>query len=268
MELLGGTKERVVLEEKKEKEETDKMERNEEEKEEITKEELVKQLRKLKKGKAPGENGIENEAWRLMPGVIEEVFLKLINKIWKEGGVLEEWNSGLISPMYKKGEKGEVKNYREVTLMNTAYKIYANILNERLKKEVEKTRGRTVRLQGRKRYNRRNIRSELCTKQRNNKRGKVSAFFADLKAAFDKVDRTKLGKMLKKAVVDEQLRRRIMETYRETKNRVKVGRGKSEEFWTKSGVRQGCPISPTLFNIYLMDLEAEQKGTNRQGGSR
>jgi len=50
-----------------------------------------------------------------------------------------------------------------------------------------------------------------------------------------------------------------METYRETKNKVKVGREKSEEFWTKSGVRQGCPISPTLFNIYLMDLEAEMR---------
>jgi len=37
-----------------------------------------------------------------------------------------------------------VKNYRGVTLMDTAYKIYANILNERLKKEVEKIRGRTV----------------------------------------------------------------------------------------------------------------------------
>jgi len=69
---------------------------------------------------------------------------------------------------------------------------------------------------------------------------------------------------LKKVGVGE-LRRRIMETYRETKNRVKVGRRKSEEFWTKSGVRQGCPMSPTLFNIYLMDLEAELR--KKQEGS-
>jgi len=63
IELLGGTKERVVLEEEKEKKEAEnKRERSEKEKEEITKEELVKQLRKLKKEKAPGENGIENEA--------------------------------------------------------------------------------------------------------------------------------------------------------------------------------------------------------------
>lgn len=50
-----------------------------------------------------------------------------------------------------------------------------------------------------------------------------------------------------------------METYKETKNIVRVGNRKSKEFWTKSGVRQGCPMSPTLFNIYIMDLEREMK---------
>jgi len=174
-------------------------------------------------------------------------------------GVPEEWNRGIISPIYKKGEKEEVKKYRGVTLMDTAYKIYANILNERLKKEVERKleeeqfgfregRGTTDAIY---------VINYIVNREIASKRGKVFAFFADLKAAFDKVDRTKLREMLKKAGVDEQLRKRIMETYGETKNRVKVGRGKSEEFWTKSGVRQGCPMSPTLFNIYLMDLEAE-----------
>jgi len=243
MELLGGTKERVVLEQEEEKKEAeDKMERSEEEKEEIMKKELVKQLRKLKKGKAPGENGIENEAWRLMPGIIGEVFLKMINKIWKEGGVPEEWNSGLISPIYKKGEKCEVKNYRGVTLMDTAYKIYANIFNERLKKEVEGKleEGQFGFREGRGTTDAIYILNYIVNREIA-KRGKVFAFFADLKAAFDKVDRTKLGEMLKKAGVEDRLRRRTMETYKETKNRVKVGRGRSEEFWTKSGVRQGCP---------------------------
>lgn len=83
--------------------------------------------------------------------------------------------------------------------------------------------------------------------------------FIDLKAAFDKVDRRKMGEMMKKAGIGEQLRRRIMETYKETKNKVKVGNRRTEEFWTESGVRQGCPMSPTLFNMYIMDLEAEMR---------
>jgi len=149
--------------------------------------------------------------------------------------------------------------------MDTAYKIYANILNERLKKEVERKleEGQSGFRERRGTTDAIYVLNYVGNREITRKRRKVFAFFADLKAAFDKVDRIKLGKILKKAGVNEQLGRRIMETYRETKNKVKVGRGKSEEFWTKSGVRQGCP---TLFNIYLMNLEAEMR-KEQSGGS-
>lgn len=52
----------------------------------------------------PGENGIENEAWRLMPQEIGDVFLKMINKIWREGGIPESWSRGIICPIYKRRE--------------------------------------------------------------------------------------------------------------------------------------------------------------------
>ncbi|XP_067209997.1 uncharacterized protein [Linepithema humile] len=187
MELLGGTKEKKIL--KKERREEERIQKTDEEDKEISREELVRQLRKLKKGKTPGENGIENEAWRLMSEEVRE-----------------------------KGEKEETKNYRGVTLMDTAYKIYANILNERLRKEIEKKleegqfefreeRGTTDA-----------ILNYIVNRELMKKKGKIFAFFADLKAAFDKVDRIKLGKMLKRTGIGERkLRKRIMETYKETK---------------------------------------------------
>lgn len=116
-------------------------EKEEEEEEHITKEELIEHLKKLKKGKAPGENGIENEAWRLMSEEIGEAFIKLVNKIWNEGGIPEEWNRGLICSIYKRGDKENVKNYRGITFMDTAYKIYVSILNKRMKIKVEKKAG-------------------------------------------------------------------------------------------------------------------------------
>lgn len=195
-----------------------------------------------------------------MPREIE-VLAELIKKIWKEGGIPDEWNKGMISPIYKKGEKSEVKNYRGVTLMDTAYKIYANILNERLKKEIEKKleegqfgfreeRGTTDAIF---------VLNHVVNKELITKGGKIFAFFADLKAAFDKIDRTKLEEMLKRAGISLRLRRRIMETYRETKNVIKVGSKRSKIFWTTKRVRQRCPMSPVLFNIYLRDLEEEMR---------
>lgn len=132
MNLLEGSEEGIVNteEEKMEKEEEEVKEKKEEEEEDkITKEEIILQLRRLKKGRAPGENGIENEAWRLMSKEIEEVLIELIKIIWREEAIPAKWNKGVISPIYKKGEKNKMKNYRGVILMDTAYKIYANILN-------------------------------------------------------------------------------------------------------------------------------------------
>ena len=262
MELLKGTKEGKKVEEKENSRiDEERAKRDEEEEEEISKEELIEQLKKLKKGKAPGENGIENEAWGLMPKGIGETLLKLIKRIWKEGGIPDAWNRGIISPIFKKGEKSDVRNYRGVTLMDTAYKIYANILNERMKKEVEKKlgEGQFGFREGRGTIDAIYILNYVANKEISKKKGKIYAFFVDLKAAFDRVDRVKLGEALKKTGMKEQLRERIMETYRETKNIVKIGNRKSEEFWTKSGVRQGCPMSPMLFNVYLMDLEEEMR---------
>ncbi|XP_020298507.1 uncharacterized protein LOC109862780 [Pseudomyrmex gracilis] len=176
------------MEEEEEREEENRKGKSNEEIEEITKEELVKQLRKLKKGKALGENRIENEAWRLMPERIGEVFLKLIRKIWREGGIPEEWNRGIISPIFKKEEKGKVKNYREVTLMDTAYKICANILNERLKREVEEKleEGQFSFRAGKGTTDTSFVLNFIVNKEIAKKKGKTFAFFADLKAAFDK----------------------------------------------------------------------------------
>lgn len=116
--------------------------------------------------------------------------------------------------------------------MDTAYKIYGNILNERFKKGTEKIfeEGQFGFRAGRSIIDAIYTLNFVVNREIVKKKGKIFAFFADLKVAFDKVDRTVLRKMLKKIEIGEQLRKRIMETYQETKNRVKVGNRKLEEF--------------------------------------
>lgn len=79
----------------------------------------------------------------------------------------------------------------------------------------------------------------IINRELKKKGGKVFAFFADLKAAFDKVNRKKLNNMMGKLKINNNVKSRIMETYKETRNVIRVGSKRTEEFWTEKKVRQG-----------------------------
>ena len=44
------------------------------------------------------------------------------------------------------------------------------------------------------------------------------------------------------------------------RNEVIVGEEKTEKFITKKGLRQGCPLNPILFNIYIDDRGKKKGG--------
>lgn len=102
----------------------------------------------------------------------------------------------------------------------------------------------------------------LVNKQICREKGKLVAFFVDLRAAFDSVDREILWRAMKKKEIREGLVKRCEDILRETRNRVKVGEERSEHFCAGRGVKQGCPLSPGLFNLLTADLEEE----TRKGG--
>ena len=71
--------------------------------------------------------------------------------------------------------------------------------------------------------------------------------------------------MLKVKGINAHLRERITEIYKETKNVVSSAEKETGTFWTEKGVRHGCPLSPTLFNLYISDLN-EEISKVREGG--
>lgn len=117
------------------REEKDEMEPEENQ---ISEMEVKKQIKRLKKNKAAGEDNIENEAWMYGNPKIVRRLTEIINKVWRGDSFPERWKEGMISPIFKKGDREKVNNYRGITiLMNTAYKIYAMVLERRLKDELE-----------------------------------------------------------------------------------------------------------------------------------
>lgn len=92
------------------------------------------------------------------------------------------WNTGVISPIYKKGEKSDVRNYTGY-LQNICEHI-----NEKLKKEVEqKLEGQFGFREGRCAIDATYVLNHVMNRELTKKKGKkIFAFFMTLRAVFKK----------------------------------------------------------------------------------
>ncbi|XP_076660673.1 uncharacterized protein LOC143364045, partial [Halictus rubicundus] len=237
--------------------------------EEIGMEEIERVIRRLKDGKAAGEDEMGNEIWRYGGENIRREVWKICNGVWNGEGWPEEWKTGVVVPIKKKGDGRTVECYRGVTLLNTLYKIYTIVLEERLEKEVQEKRmvpeNQTGFRKEKGTIDNIYVLNYIINRELAKKKGRILGCFIDLKAAFDSVNRSILWKELEERGVSEGIRERIEEVYRETTARVKVGDEMGEKFWVGRGVRQGCPLSAKLFILFMADLE-ERMTRRGKGG--
>jgi len=81
--------------------------------------------------------------------------------------------------------------------------------------------------------------------------------FVDFKKAYDTVPRDLLWEKLQRIGVHGAFLRGVQALYADVPMAVQFEGGMSETFQSTLGVKQGCPLSPTLFGIYIDDFQAE-----------
>jgi hypothetical protein len=88
---------------------------------------------KLKVNEAPGTENIPAEVIKYGGYILKHRMYKLILLIWNTEHPPTEWMQGTIFPIYKTGDQAICSNYRPITLLNMAYKIFTILLNNRLR---------------------------------------------------------------------------------------------------------------------------------------
>jgi len=79
---------------------------------------------------------------------------------------------------------------------------------------------------------------------------KLIVCFIDWQKAFDRVNWTKLMQILKESGIDRRERRLISNLHMAQNVKVRQNRGETRSVKFGRGVRQGCCLSPILFNLY------------------
>ena len=87
------------------------------------------------------------------------------------------------------------------------------------------------------------------------KPGKIFACFVDLKKAFDSVWHKGLFYKLLKSDVCGKIYNLIKCMFQNSTCSVKINDHQTPSFSYCKGVRQGCVLSPLLFNLYINDLK-------------
>jgi hypothetical protein len=85
-------------------------------------------IAKLKSYKSPCSYRIPTELTKAGGQILCSEIHRLICSIWNKQELPQQWKKSIILRFHRKGDKTDCNNYREISLLSTAYKILSNIL--------------------------------------------------------------------------------------------------------------------------------------------
>jgi hypothetical protein len=87
--------------------------------------------------KSPGKNNLKSQLYKSAGDLFHQRLL-VFNNTYVMGEVLEEWTKKYFHAYNQNGHKQNLKIYRGISPLNACYTLYSNILNEKIKAQVEK----------------------------------------------------------------------------------------------------------------------------------
>lgn len=241
----------------------------------LSRSELVTTLRRMKRHKAPGPDGIPVDFIRLFlsspvrpneeadfdsetGNIALNKLLELLIEMWNHGCVPESMNKAALVYILKKGDPTDCGNYRGISLMDSAVKILISVLTARLSDTLE-TRNLISKAQAGFR------RKEECAaqglalyetiKRRFNLQKPTYALFLDFQKAYDTVPHEALFRKMDLIGIRGRFSDFLKGLYKDSIVAVRTTDGSSSApFSLLRGLRQGCPMSPILFDLFINDI--------------
>ncbi len=201
--------------------------------------------------KAPGPDGLTGRVFKMhkreWAQMLAEVFDE-INDTAKAPRCFVDANIVLLRKKATPAEGTDPRDWRPISLTNVVYKIFAKAwatrLGETLSEIIE--RHQTGFVPGR------DIRDNIMLiqtiiEEAMEENTSTALLFVDWEKAFDRLSHKALHRVLEELKFPVRFRNAIYAIYRKCRARININDNLTAPFQIRSGVKQGCPLSPLLF---------------------
>ncbi|EAL70311.1 hypothetical protein DDB_G0274837 [Dictyostelium discoideum AX4] len=223
---------------------------------EFTTQEILEVIKQLNPHKSPGPDGIPNLFYITHKEKLAPILASAFNDTLRNPHLISKnYKEGLIITIPKKGDPELIKNRRPITLANCIYKIHSKLINNRIIPILTKVINHNQKGFVPGRFIIDNIISmneliNYCNDKRIN--GIITLY--DFEKAFDSISHGSILRSLQHINIPTNIINLIMNLLTKSEARIEINGRTTIPFEIKRGVKQGDPLSPTLFVLVIEAL--------------